>query len=68
MVVVCDRCGEGVRNRYQLVEVRTELRALSSLRRLRTWRTSLVCRSCAEALAHEHDHPHGAGSEQQGLW
>ncbi|MDA8380325.1 MAG: hypothetical protein M0020_05785 [Actinomycetota bacterium] len=68
-VMVCDRCSNATRNRFDVVEVRTELRALASQRRIRTWRTALVCRSCAEALAFDHDHPDGRPADEQGaLW
>lgn len=55
--VSCGRCRAILRNRYDQVEVRTELRSVATLRRLRTWRTELVCRSCADGIAREHDHP-----------
>jgi hypothetical protein len=64
---ICDRCGELLRSSSEVVEERVELRALRSLRRLRTWRVRLICRACAETLAFEHDHPHGPPPEQARL-
>lgn len=67
--VVCARCSAVMRNRFDQVELRTELRSVATLRRLRTWRTAFVCQSCAQAIAYEHDHGGTDATETQGtLW
>ena len=65
----CSRCGDLIRSSADQIEVRTEYRAVSSLRRLRTWRVRLVCRVCAFDEWSAHDHPNGQPvAEQGGLW
>jgi hypothetical protein len=63
----CSRCGEAMASADQ-VEVRTEYRSVRSLRRLRTWRVRLVCRSCAMDEWEAHDCPQGRAGTQEALW
>jgi hypothetical protein len=62
----CSRCGVLMRSPAEQVEVRIEYRAVSSLRRLRTWRVRVVCRGCAMQEWSAHDHPHGPPTSEQG--
>jgi hypothetical protein len=52
---------------YDQVELRTEYRSVVGLRRLRTWRVALICRTCAMDEWERHDHPNGRGGEQGSL-
>jgi len=65
--VTCSRCGDLIRRSAEQVEVRIEYRSVSSLRRLRTWRVRLVCRTCADDECAAHDFPHGCQGEQGAL-
>lgn len=62
----CSRCGALVRSPAEQVEVRVEYRAVSSLRRLRTWRVRVVCRTCAMDEWMAHDFPNGQPAAEQG--
>lgn len=67
--IICSRCGDMLRSPAEQVEVRIDYRGVSSLRRLRTWRVRIVCRSCAMNEWSAHDHPHGEPLADQGaLW
>jgi hypothetical protein len=66
MLVRCSRCGDAASSHDQ-IEVRVEYRSVRSLRRIRTWRVRMVCRSCAMAEWEAHDHPHGRAGEQGAL-
>jgi len=65
---VCAGCGMVLRFRAEQVEERRELRNLGGLRFVRSWRSAVYCRSCAEVLAAGGQAPVAAGDEQRGLW
>lgn len=56
----CDRCGVTMRALDEQIEVRVEFRSVKGLRRLRTWRTALLCRRCAMDDWLDHDKPQGS--------
>ncbi len=63
VAVLCERCGLRMAS-YDQVELRTEYRAVTGLRRLRTWRVALICRACAMDDWERHDDPLGHQGDQ----
>jgi hypothetical protein len=63
---ICERCGLRMSS-YDQVELRAEYRSVAGLRRMRTWRVALICRTCAMEDFERHDHPHGRQSDQGSL-
>ena len=63
---LCERCGLRMAS-YDQVELRAEYRSVAGLRRMRTWRVALICRTCAMEDFERHDHPHGRQGDQGSL-
>lgn len=63
ITMTCDACGQPMRDRWHIYDVRVDYRRLSDLAHTRVWHLRTICQACAEKEWDAHDNPSGA---QQG--